>query len=462
MLRFAMQVFRRLPSARDRTGRPRPGRVHPCRAVAREGGRPWSRSRQQPWPAPYCASDDDELVARRHLGLGFRNGKKLPSGAHSLREPIRFVSAGFLEPDAVDVEEAVATAPCEADGAVAPEAPAPQAASAVDAEAEAEPEPLMSAPRNAFEALGDAGTDDESDDESDDASEEESEEEGEEEEGEADGLDDLSYEDLQKILLMDLGSTNGASSGEDDESDDDDDNESDVESEEEAEEAAEAEAPPASLLPVAGASSDESPSLRDLLEAFAAEPCAVELTLRRPTAKGGIAEVAWLADHFDCECTSERRGGAKLLVIRKDGFDDDGDGHALAFTPTTRLTKKQRRQLKRGHTTTPKHLRKQLRQAQWERAAEAPAGGRGGGAAAGAAAAGAAAAAAAAARLPVRARHLKALDADNKGFRLSSMGWAGGALGTAPGSISSPSPSACAKGAAVSARERGGSLSTQL
>ena len=27
----------------------------------------------------------------------------------------------------------------------------------------------------------------------------------------------------------------------------------------------------------------------------------------------GMAEVAWLADHFDCECTSERRGGAKLL-----------------------------------------------------------------------------------------------------------------------------------------------------
>ena len=203
---------------------------------------------------------------------------------------------------------------------------------------------------------------------------------------------------------MDLGSTNGASSGEDDaesDDDDDDDDESEVESEEEEEEAEEAEAPPASLLPVAGASSDESPSLRDLLEAFAAEPCAVELTLRRPTAKGGIAEVAWLADHFDCECTSERRGGAKLLVIRKDGFDDDGDGHALAFTPTTRLTKKQRRQLKRGHTTTPKHLRKQLRQAQWERAAEARGGGgRGGGAGAAAGAAAGVAAAAAAARLP--------------------------------------------------------------
>ena len=377
------------------------------RGGARGGGRGRGRGRGngggrgQRQTTFVARPDDDELVARRHLGLGFRKGKTIPGGAHSLQEPIIFVSAGFLEPDAVDVEEAVATAPCEADGTVTAEAPAPQAASAVDAEAEGEPEPLMSAPRNAFEALGDAGTDDESDDESDDASEEESEEEGEEEEGEADGLDDLSYEDLQKILLMDLGSTNGASSGEDDAESDDDDDESEVESEEEAEEAA---APPASLLPVAGASSDESPSLRDLLEAFAAEPCTVELTLRRPTAKGGIAEVAWLADHFDCECTSERRGGAKLLVIRKDGFDDDGDGHALAFTPTTRLTKKQRRQLKRGHTTTPKHLRKQLRQAQWERAAEARGGrGRGGGrgAAAGAAAAGAAAAAAAAARLRI-------------------------------------------------------------
>ena len=122
------------------------------------------------------------------------------------------------------------------------------------------------------------------------------------------------------------GSTNGAGSGEDDESDDDDDDESEVEARRRRRRGTEA--PPASLLPVAGASSDESPSLRDLLEAFAAEPCAVELTLRRPTAKGGIAEVAWLADHFDCECTSERRGGAKLLVIRKEGFDDDGDGHA--------------------------------------------------------------------------------------------------------------------------------------
>ena len=310
-------------------------------------GRGNGGGRGQRQPTFVARPDDDELVARRHLGLGFRKGKTIPGGAHSLREPMVFVSAGFLEPDVVDVEEAPAA---EA------EAPAPQAASAPDADAD-EPGPSMPAPRNAFEALGDAGTDDESDDESDDASDDGSDEEGEEEEGEADGLDDLSYEALQRILLMDLGSTNGASSGEDDaESDDDDDDESEVESEEEEEEAAEAEAPPASLLPVAGASSDESPSLRDLLEAFAAEPCAVELTLRRPTAKGGIAEVAWLADHFDCECTSERRGGAKLLVIRKDGFDDDGDGHGLAFTPTTRLTKKQRRQLKRGHTTTPSTL----------------------------------------------------------------------------------------------------------
>ena len=49
--------------------------------------------------------------------------------------------------------------------------------------------------------------------------------------------------------------------------------------------------------------------------------------------------------------------------------------------------------------------------------------------------------------------HLKALDADNKGFRLlSSMGWAGGALGTAPGSISEP--------IAVSMRKGRGGLGT--
>ena len=175
----------------------------------------------------------------------------------------------------------------------------------------------------------------------------------------------------------------------------------------------------------------------------------MELTLRRPTAKGGIAEVAWLADHFDCECTSERRGGAKLLVVRKDGFDDDGDGHALAFTPTTRLTKKQRRQLKRGHTTTPKHLRKQLRQAQWERAAEARGGrGRGGGRGGGGRGGGGGG------RLPGCGHGApEALDADNKGFRLlSSMGWAGGALGTAPGSISEP--------IAVSMRKGRGGLGT--
>ena len=189
------------------------------------GGRGGGRGKRQPSfrrpPGPHedvhgFQGSDDERVGRRNFGLGFRNGKKLTSGAHSLREPICFVSAGFLEPDAV--EEAVASAPCEgaADGAVAPEAPAPQAASAPDADAGAELEPSMPAPRNAFEALGDAGTDDESDDASDDESEDESEEEGEEEEGEADGLDDLSYEDLQRILLMELGSTNGASSGEDD------------------------------------------------------------------------------------------------------------------------------------------------------------------------------------------------------------------------------------------------------
>ena len=122
-------------------------------------GRGNGGGRGQRQPTFVARPDDDELVARRHLGLGFRKGKTIPGGVHSLREPMVFVSAGFLEPDVVDVEEAPAA---EA------EAPAPQAASAPDADAD-EPGPSMPAPRNAFEALGDAGTDDESDDESDES-----------------------------------------------------------------------------------------------------------------------------------------------------------------------------------------------------------------------------------------------------------------------------------------------------